>query len=157
MGAFMRNKLWVAVAALLFAGQAWAGINDVLIEKAWVHESVPGQKDIEVSLNLSVTKPARLISVSSPLAASGEIQRFMRHRGKMERHAVASLKIPPHSNVRFGARSVFLVLTGLKQVLNTGDHLPVVLVVDIAGERLTIDVQAEVKRSELSYQQAVDR
>lgn len=152
----MWRRLWVC-AALLGSCQAWAGINDVMVDKVWMHESVPGQQDAKLQLNLSVTKGARLLSVSSPAAAGGEIQRFVRHHGRMEKRTVPSIRIAPRSTVSFGERNVYLVLTGLKQPLNVGDHVPIVLVVQMSGGRDTINTVAEVKAIDLSYQQYNNR
>jgi copper(I)-binding protein len=52
--------------SLLLASNVWAGANDVMVDKVWMRESVPGQNSATVMLNLSVTKAARLLSVSSP-------------------------------------------------------------------------------------------
>ncbi len=142
-----------AALLILVAGQAVAGVNDVMVDKAWLHETVKGQQDVSVMLNLSVTKPTRVLAVSSPVASGGEIRRFVRHRGKMEKRAVASVKLPARSTVSFGARNVYLVLTGLQQQLNAGDRVSVTLVVEVVGRRQRIEVQAEVREADLSYQQ----
>lgn len=146
----MWRKLLCAVS-LLLAGNAWAGANDVVVDKVWMRESVPGQTSSTVQLNLYSTKPARLLSVSSPVAASGEIQGVVMHHGKMQTQAVDSLKLVAHSSIIFGTRGMYLVLVGLKQALNVGDRVPVTLVLDVAGKQQTVKVEAEVKALELSY------
>ena len=147
----MWRKLLCAVG-LLLAGNAWAGANDVVVDKVWMRESVPGQTSATVQLNLYTTKPSRLISVSSPVSASGEMQVVAKHHGKMQTQVVDSLKLAANSNIIFGTRGMYLVLVGLKQALNTGDRVPVTLVIDVAGKRQTVKVEAEVKALELSYQ-----
>lgn len=140
------------VAILSLAGQAWAGSNDVMVDKVWMRESVPGQTSATVQLNLYVTKPARLLSVSSPVAASGEIQGVVMKRGKPQAGTVDSMKLEAHSTTLFGSRGIYLTLVGLKQALNVGDRIPVTLVVEAAGHKHTINVEAEVRALELSYQ-----
>lgn len=147
----MWRKLF-CVASLLLAGNAWAGANDVVVDKVWLRESVPGQTSATLQLNLSVTKAARLLSVSSPVAAAGEIQGVVMRRGKMQTATVDSMKLSAHSTVIFGARGMYLTLVGLKQPLSAGDRVPVVLVLEVAGKKQTINVEAEVKALELSYQ-----
>jgi copper(I)-binding protein len=143
--------------SLLVAGNAWAGANDVMVDKVWMFESVPGQKSATVMLNLSVTKASRLMSVSSPAAASGEIQGVVVRQGKPQTSAVESFRLAAHSTTLFGtyetrgARGVYLTLIGLKQMLNVGDRVPVTLVLEVAGKPQTIQVEAEVKALELSY------
>ena len=139
------------VVSLLWAGSVWAGANDIVVDKVWMRESVPGQTSVTVQLNLSAIKAARLLSVSSPVATSGEIQGVEMHHGKMQTQAVSSLKLAPHSMVIFGTHGTYLVLVGLKQALNVGDHVPVSLVVEVGGKQQTINVAAEVRALELSY------
>lgn len=141
-------------ATLLLAGNVWASANDVIVDKVWMRESVPGQTSATVQLNLYVAKPARLLSVSSPVAKSGEIQGIVMRRGKPQTEAVDSMKLDAHSTTLFGKRGMhmYLTLVGLKQPLNVGDHIPVTLVVEAGGHKHTINVQAEVKALELSYQ-----
>ncbi len=146
----MWRKLF-CVVSLLLASQAWAGANDVMVDKVWMRESVPGQKSVTVQLNLYVTKPARLLSVSSAVATSGEIQNVEKRHGKMQTSTVDSLKLAPHSTIIFGARGVYLVLNGLRQALNVGDHVPVTLVLEISGKQQSVNAEAEVKALELSY------
>jgi copper(I)-binding protein len=136
---------------LMLASQAWAGVNDVMVDKVWMRESVPGQQSATVQMNLYVTKPARLLSVSSPLATSGGIQNVEKRHGKMETSTVDSLKLVPNSTLIFGSRGIYLVLNGLKQRLNIGDRVPVRLVIEMGGKQQTVDLEAEVKALELSY------
>jgi copper(I)-binding protein len=142
--------------SLLLAGNAWAGANDVMVDKVWMRESVPGQKSATVMLNLSVNKAGHLLSVTSPVATSGEIQGVVMRHGKPQSGAVDSLKLPAHSTTLFGTRGVYLTLVGLKQALVVGDRVPVTLVVETGGKTQTINVQAEVKVLELSYQHFKD-
>jgi copper(I)-binding protein len=142
--------------SLLLASNAWAGAGDVMIDKVWMRESVPGQKSATVMLNLSVTKAARLMSLSSPVAEAGEIQDVVMIHGKPQSGAVNSMKLPAHSTTLFGTRGVYLTLVGLKQPLNVGDRVPLTLVVDIGGKNHIINTEAEVKALELSYQHFKD-
>ncbi|MDD4978585.1 MAG: copper chaperone PCu(A)C [Gallionella sp.] len=137
---------------LLIATSASAGANDVMVDKAWLHETVKGQRNVNVMLNLSVLKPTRVLGISSPVASGGEIRRFVRVHGKMEKRAVDSVKLRARDTVSFGMRNVYLVLTGLQQQLNEGEHIALKLVVEVAGRQQTIDVQAEVRAADLSYQ-----
>jgi hypothetical protein len=145
----MWRKLFCA--GLLLAGNAWAGANDVMVDKVWVRESVPGQTSVTVQMNLSVTKAARLLSVSSPVAAAGEIQSVVMRHKKLQTGTVDSLKLAAHSTTIFGTRGVYLTLVGLNQTLNVGDRVPVTLVIEIAGKKQTVNTEAAVKALELSY------
>lgn len=138
--------------SLWLAGNAWAGANDVMVDKVWMRESVPGQTAVTVQLNLSVTKASRLLSVSSPVAASGEIQSVVMRYGKLQTGTVDSLKLAAHSTTIFGTRGVYLTLVGLNKALIAGEHVPVHLVMEVGGKSLTVNTEAEVRPLELSYQ-----
>lgn len=100
----MWRKLLCAVL-LVLAGNAW-GNDDVLVDQAWLRESVSGQGTASLQLNLTVTKPAMLLAVSSPLAATVEIQRVAPGPGKVRARAVQPAPAArPHGIVR-RARSV---------------------------------------------------
>jgi len=144
------HRFLVLILTLLIAPQALAA-RDVIVDKVWMRESVPGQTAATVQLNLYVTKDARLLGVSSPLAASGEIRHVMKRGGKMQQRTLRDLKLSGHSNTLFGERGLYLMLNGLKQPLNVGDRVPVTLEVELAGKVRTIDTQAEVRQLELSY------
>ena len=137
---------------LWLTGNAWAGANDVMVEKVWMRESVPGQTAVTVQMNISVTKAGRLLSVSSPVATSGEIQSVVLRHGKLQTGIVDSLKLAPHSTTLFGERGVYLTLVGLNKALNVGEHIPVHLVMEVGGKSMTINTEAEVRPLELSYQ-----
>ncbi|WP_407900056.1 copper chaperone PCu(A)C [Ferrigenium sp. UT5] len=147
-----RTKLRMAAlfGGLWLSQFAWAG-DDVIVDKVWMRESVPGQTAATVQLNLSVTPAARLLGVSSPLAATGEIVSVERRGGRMQAHALRDLRLAARSTTIFGVRGLYLMLRGLKQPLNVGDRVPVSLSLRVAGVRRTIEATAEVRALELSY------
>ena len=147
----MWRKLFLT-ASLLLTGNVWAGANDVIVDKIWMRESVPGQISVTVQMNITVTKAARLMSVSSPVATSGQIQGVVMHRGKLRTEPIKSLALGAHSTTLFGTKGTYLSLVGLKQALNAGDHVPLVLVFESGGKSFTINKEAEVRPLELSYQ-----
>ncbi len=147
----MWRKLFCSLS-LLLAAHAWAGSNDVIVDKVWMRESVPGQKSATVMLNLTVTKAGYLLSLSSPAAESGEIQGVVMRQGRLQTGTVDSMKLPAHSTTLFGERGVYLTLVGLKQPLTVGDKVPLTLVVEAGGHKHVIETRAEVRPLELSYQ-----
>lgn len=147
----MWNKL-LGVFLLGFAGSVCAGPNDVMVDKVWVGESVPGQNSATLELNITTVKAATLLSVSSVVADKVEIHSVSRHAGKMQVHAVDDLPLPAHHTTTFGSHRLFLMLVGLKKELNAGERIPVSLVVEYANKRRqTIAVEATVKKMSLSY------
>lgn len=144
----MRRSLFL-VLVLLLVPQAYAA-RDVIVDKVWMRESVPGQTAVTVQLNLYVTRDAQLLAISSPLAAGGEIRHIMKRGGKMQQHTLRDLKLEGHSNTLFGERGLYLMLTGLKQPLNVGDRVPVMLELKVDGKKRTVEVEAAVRALELS-------
>ncbi|MBU1214909.1 MAG: copper chaperone PCu(A)C [Gammaproteobacteria bacterium] len=145
----MRRSLFL-VLTMLVAPQAFAA-RDVIVDKVWMRESVPGQTAATVQLNLYVTRDAKLLGVSSPLAASGEIRHVMKRGGKMQQRTLRDLKLAGHSNTLFGERGLYLMLTGLKQPLNVGDRVPVILRLEVGGQERAVESEAIVRALELSY------
>lgn len=148
------RKLAGAVAFAMMSN-AWAGTGDVVVENAWLRESVPGQHTVSLQLNLTSIKPARLIEVSTPLADAVKIQILSpAGRGKMKAREVGSLRLPRRHTVVFGEGGVALMLVGLKHELNEGDHVPVTLTMELPGKHIhKLETVAEVRRLELSYKQ----
>lgn len=140
------------VLLLSFAGNACAGANDVMVDKVWVGESVPGQNSATLELNITTVKSARLVSVSSEAADKVEMHSVSKHKGKMQTHVVDSLRLPAHRTTAFGSHQLFLIMVGLKKELNIGDRIPVSIVIEYANKRRqAIAVEATVKKMELSY------
>lgn len=142
-----------AIGTLLLAFFALpaGAASDVIVDKVWMRESVPGQTAATVQLNLYVTRDAKLLGVSSPVAASGEIRRVLKRGGQMRQRTLRELKLAGHSNTLFGERGLYLMLNGLKQPLNVGDKVPVTLSLKIGGKSRDVEVMAEVRALELSY------
>jgi len=135
-GAMMWQKL-AGVVVFAVVSNAWAGANDVLVDNAWLRESVPGQNTVSLQLSLTSTEPAMLIAVSSPLADAVKIQVLSpAGRARMQAHEVGSLRLPRRRTVVFGENGVALMLVGLKQELNAGDHVPVTLTVELADKHI---------------------
>lgn len=146
----MWHKL-VMTILLVLAGNAWAG-NDVLADKAWLRESVPGQENASLQLNLTVTKPGMLLKVETPLAKAVQIQQVSPRSGKVEAHAIPSLRLPRDRTITFGEHGLSLMLVGLKAPLSAGSRIPVKLTVrSFDGKLHKVEVEAEVRPLELSY------
>lgn len=153
----MLRKLIIKVTFLVslvfgVSGFVWAGPNDVIVDKAFVGESVPGQTSATLQLNMSTVKAATLLSVSSPLAKKVEIHSMVLYKGKMMVREVNRLALPAHRTTTFGSHQLFLMMTGLSKELNVGEQVPLSIVVEYGDRRTqTIQVNAAVKKMSLSY------
>ncbi len=147
----MLRKLLLGLC-LLISGAAWAGPNDVMVDKVFVGESVPGQTSATLELNMTTVKPATLLSVNSPLAKKVEIHSMVLHKGQMMVQEVAHLDLPAHRTTTFGSHQLFLMMVGLTKELNVGDQVPVNIVVEYGDKRTqTLSVNASVRKMSLSY------
>ena len=137
---------------LILAGSAWAGANDAVVTQVWVGESIPGQKSATLELNITTVRAATLLSVSCDAAEKVEIRSVTKRGRKMSARVLDNLPLAAHRTTTFGSHRLFLILVGLKKELNTGDRIPVHLVVGYGKRRKqTINVEAVVKKMELSY------
>lgn len=145
-------RIVICLLATFFLNTAWAGPYDPIISKAWVGESVPGQTTATLQLNVTTVSAVKLKSIRSSLADSIEIHSITKHKGVLKPQVLYSLRLPERSTVIFGAKGLFLMMTGLTQQLNTGDRVPVSLEVEFPNKQIkTISAVAEVKKMELSY------
>lgn len=146
----MRQKL-LGIALFVLMGSAWAD-NDVLMDKVWLRESVPGQASASLQMNLTVTGPAKLVGVSSPWASSVQMQKLGLSRGRVKPRAVPSVRLSRNRTLVFGERSMALMMLGLRRPLQAGDHVPVKLTLEFPGRRTRmLETEAEVRPLELSY------
>lgn len=145
-------KSMILAALAVSCSNSWAGPLDPIVSKAWVGESVPGQTTATLQMNVTTVKAVTLLSVTTPAADNIEIHSLMKHKGAMKVQVVSRLPLPEHSTSIFGSRGLFLMMTGIKQPLKTGDRIPVNLLVAFADKKTkTIPAEAEVRPMELSY------
>ncbi len=148
----MKFKKLIFALAAMWMSSALAGPLDPLVSGAWIGESMPGQDTSTLQLNLTTVKAVTLLSVSSPVANAVEIHSMKLHKGKLQMHIVNDLQLPEHRTITFGSDKLFLMLTGIKQTLNTGDKIPLRLTFSFADKHTkTIEATAEVRKMDLSY------
>ncbi len=139
----MMRTLLAAAALLLGAAQAVAG--DVAVAEAWVRATAPGQDSAAVSLRITSQQEARLVAVSSTVAASAAIHTMKHQDGMMVMREASALPLPAKQEVVLG-HGDHIMLLGLKQPLKAGDSVPLKLTVEFAGKRTeTLEIQAEVR------------
>lgn len=157
MGLAMWRQL-LGAALLVLANTTLAGVNDVLVDKVWMRESVPGQDAASLQLNLTSMKPATLIDVTSPVAAAIKIQRLSRGTGKVKATTLPSLRLLSRQATSFGKGNYALMMVGLKRPLIVGDRVPIRLTVRFGDQRIhVIKAEAEVKALDLSYKHYQER
>jgi copper(I)-binding protein len=151
-------KKLLCVALICVTGSAWAADNnnennDVIVQNAWVGETVPGQTTASVQMDVTcASRSGKLVAADSPVADSVEVQRLWPSNGRIKMVKVGRVRLPRGRPVEFGDRGMSLMLLGLKQPLKQGDQVPVNLTVMLSnGDKVTVATQVEVKPLELSY------
>jgi copper(I)-binding protein len=148
----MKFKKFIFAFAATWMSAALAGPLDPLVSAAWVGESIPEQNTSTLQLNLTTVKAVNLLSISSPVANAVEIHSMKLHKGKLQMHIVNDLQLPEHRTITFGSDKLFLMMTGIKQPLNSGDKIPLRLTFSFADKHTkTIEATAEVRKMGLSY------
>lgn len=140
----MSKYLWVGIAALLCAGQAWAG--EVKVSDAWARATAPGQSSAMVQFSISSREDAYLLAVSSPAAGAAELHSMTHDNGVMKMRPVKSLPLPAGKQVDLGASGIHVMLLDLKHPLKEGESVPLTLTVQFTNNhKESIKVQAEVR------------
>ena len=129
---------------LLFASVAHAQ-SPIAVENAWARATVPGQKVGGVYLEIRSEEPAKLVGVRSPAAGSAEIHSMSNDGGVMKMRQLKQLDLPAGQTVRLAPNGNHIMLLDIKQPLQPGARVPLVLIVEQKGRKKWIQVQAEVR------------
>ena len=123
----------LALAACL-ASQAQAQPAPVVVTQAWSRATIPGGQTGAVYLTVTAAAPDRLTGASTPAAGKAELHLSSMADGVMEMRPVADLPVAPGAPIRLEPGGYHLMLVHLKQPLHPGDHFPVTLTFEHAGE-----------------------
>ncbi|WP_395703201.1 copper chaperone PCu(A)C [Aquabacterium sp.] len=133
----------LALAGLLVAAGAAA---QTTVKDPWVRGTVAQQKATGLFAQITSTSGGKLVSVSSPVAASVEIHEMAMDGNVMKMRAVNALDLPAGKAVDLKPGGYHVMLLDLKQQLKAGDTVPVTLVVEGKdGKRESVEVKAPVK------------
>jgi len=141
-----------AVAGLALAGalsvpfSAPAQNRTVEIRDAWIRGTVAGQTASGAFMEITSPTTARLVSVTSPVAASAEIHRMKLENGIMRMFPVDGVDLPAGRTVKLAPGGFHVMLTGLRRPLKAGDQVPLKLTFERGGGlRETADLQVRVR------------
>ena len=137
----------IALACLASAAtfSALPAHAQLTVQDAWVRGTVGQQKATGMFARITSAQPARLVSASSPVAGIVEIHEMAMDGNVMRMRAVTGLDLPPGKAVELKPGGYHVMLMQLKQPLEPGKTVPVMLVVESAGKRDSIEVQASVR------------
>ena len=135
------NKLACLAATLVLATAAVHA--QVVVDKPWVRTTVAQQTTTGAFMTLTSAKGGKLVSASSPIAASVEVHEMKMDGDVMKMRPVDALPLPAGKPVELKAGAYHMMLMGLKAPVKAGDVVPIKLVVeDAKGQRTTTDVKA---------------
>jgi hypothetical protein len=139
------SKIPSAIACLtlvLALGPASANTR-VSVTAPWVRATVPSQKSTGAYMHLHSPVAARLVSVSSPVAAASQLHQMEMEGDLMKMRLVDGIELPPGKGVNMSSGTYHIMLVGLKRQLKDGDTVPLTLVVqgmDKRREQITVKV-----------------
>ena len=127
-------RLGVLAVAACLAGPAQAQPAAVVVTQAWARATIPGGQTGAVYLTVTATAPDRLTGAITPVAGKAELHLSSMADGMMEMRPVTDLPVTPGAPLRLEPGGYHLMLVHLKQPLHPGDHFPVTLTFEHAGE-----------------------
>ena len=135
----------VALCVILLIASRAGAQGTVTVENAWARATVPGQKVAGVYLEIRSDEPAKLVGVRSPAASSAEIHSMSNDGGVMKMRRLQRLDLPAGQTVRLAPSGNHIMLLDIKQPLQPGARVPVVLIVEQKSKKKWIQVQAQVR------------
>jgi copper(I)-binding protein len=116
------------------------------VRDAWVRAPAPGQSIAGAYMELTASAKSALVSVTSPVAARGEMHSTSMEGGIMRMRPADRIELPRGKTVKLEPGGLHVMLIDLKRTLKSGEKVPLVLTVQRAdGSRATLTVQAEVR------------
>lgn len=135
----MRIRIFAAaVAAILLATPTAAHeltVGTIEITDLWTRATPPGAQAAGGFLTLTNTgtEPDRLIAVSTPVAARGELHEMAVNDGVMTMRQVEAIEIPPGETVTLAPGGFHLMFIGMSEPLSEGGVVPVTLTFEAGG------------------------
>jgi len=142
---FVQAKFHAATLAASFAMLAsGAALAQVDVSNAWVRGTVPTQTASGAFMVLHAHENAKLVGVSSPVAAA-ELHEMKMEGNVMRMRQVQSLDLPKMQNVELKPGGYHVMLMDLKGPLKKGDTVPITLKIEQGGKVIEQKVNAEVR------------
>ncbi len=128
------RSLLLALASLAICTSAFAQPAEVAVTEAWSRATTGAAQTAAIYLTITASQPDRLTGASTPVAATAEIHQSRMEGTVMEMRPVPDgLPVAPGTPIHMAPGGYHLMLTGLKQALTLGDHVPVTLTFEHAG------------------------
>jgi copper(I)-binding protein len=136
-----------AVAAIAATGAAWGHdyqLRSLHIDHPFARATPPGARSggVFLSVENQGTKTDRLVTVSTPAAATAGLHQMVLDAGVMRMRAIAGIDVKPGDRLVLQPGGYHVMLTDLKRPLQAGDHFPLTLGFEKAGS-IEVDVEVE--------------
>ena len=132
---FLRAAARLSLTAALVVPSAAPAADAIRVIDPWARATVPGQKVGGVYMEIVSPRDARLIGVSSPVAAVAEVHSMTIDGGTMRMRAVKALDLPAGRPVKLAPGGYHVMLFDLKKPLVTGEKVLLTLLIEEAGKR----------------------
>jgi copper(I)-binding protein len=132
-----------AMVALTFGTLAFGALAQTApkVESAWARPTVAGQPGGGGFLTIVGGSTAdRLVSASSDLAQSVQLHTMSMEGSVMHMREVPAIDVPAGKTVQLSPGGYHLMFDGLKQPLTLGEHVPLTLHFEKAGD-VKVDMQ----------------
>ena len=139
----MKNSFLAALFLMLAAGATHAQVS---VTAPWVRATVPAQTSTGAFMHVQSASSARLIGVSSPVAATVELHKMEMTGSMMKMGPVSGIDLPSGKGVNLASGGYHIMLTGLKRQLKAGDTVMLTLLVQGKdSKRESVSVKVPVK------------
>jgi copper(I)-binding protein len=136
----------LAAAVLALCSLAAHAEPPVRVDDPWIRPTVPAQTTTAAYMSLTATQSAKLVSATSPVAASVSVHEMSMEGDVMRMRAVSGLPLPAGQKVELKPGGYHLMLTGLKHQVALGDVVPFTLTVQgDDGKQQTVEVRAAAR------------
>ena len=133
-------------ALVLLSALCAPAVAGVSVTAPWVRATVPAQKSSGAFMRVESSTNARLVGVSSPVAAQVELHQMDMKDGMMKMQQVDAIELPAGKGVNLASGGYHVMLVGLKQQLKAGESVALTLQVEHADKkRESITVKVPVK------------
>jgi hypothetical protein len=137
----LKSLIFTVMSALVAQTAAAANIG---IDQAWARATMPGQPVGVVYMVIETDADARLVGVSSPVAARVEMHEMKMDGGVMRmREMEGGIELPKGQAVTLKPGGLHLMLMDLKQPIAPGETIPLTLILESNGKQQTIEVRAQ--------------
>ena len=137
--------LYKPMGALALWAVCAAAQAQVSVENAWVRATVPGQKSTGAFMTLRSASDARLVAAQSDAARAAEVHEMKMEGDVMRMREVQSVALPAGQTVELKPGGYHIMLLDLGRQIVEGETVPLTLVIETAGRRETLRVQAQAR------------